>query len=141
MLSGEYPDINRIIPTTIEKNIVLHKEELYTLLRQVALFSGNENHAARFSFSNGELHLDANSMEAGEGKTSMAVNYQGEKLDIAFNPLFFIDILRHTKGETIQLGISDPFTPGIISDQKISETCVSETTPLFILMPLRLSEE
>jgi len=141
LLTGEYPDIERIIPPSIEKIVTLHREELITLLRQVALFSGETNHAARFSFSNGELNLAANTMEQGEGKTSMAANYEGEKLDIAFNPLFFLDILRHSRGETVSLGISDPFTPGVISDQEMTHTTASKATPLFVLMPLRLNEE
>ena len=107
----------------------------------MALFSGEQNHAARFAFSNGELKLVANSMDIGEGNTSMPANYQGEKLDIAFNPLFFLDILKHSKTETVSLGISDPFTPGVISDQEFSSSSAGEATPLFILMPLRLNEE
>ena len=141
LLSGDYPDIERIIPSSIEKIVTLHREELTTLLRQVALFSGEQNHAARFAFSNGELKLVANSMDIGEGNTSMPANYQGEKLDIAFNPLFFLDILKHSKTETVSLGISDPFTPGVISDQEFSSSSAGEATPLFILMPLRLNEE
>ncbi|EPP36758.1 DNA polymerase III beta subunit, C-terminal domain protein, partial [Chlamydia psittaci 84-8471/1] len=52
----------------------------------------------------------------GEGKVSMAVNYSGELLEIAFNPFFFLDILKHSKDELVRLGISDSYNPGIITD-------------------------
>lgn len=141
LLTGDYPDINRVIPSSTENTVALHREELMTLLRQVSLFTGENNHAARFTFSDGELRLAATSMEVGEGKVSMPANYQGPKLEIAFNPSFFLDILRHSKGETITLGISDPYNPGIIADQEMSSFVAAEASPLFVLMPMRLNEE
>src|SRR6202044_2952049 len=94
LLSGEYPDINRVIPEQIEKIVPLHREELMTLLRQVSLFTADTSHSVRFTLSEGELKLAANNMDIGEGRVSMPVNYHGAKLDIAFNPNFFLDILR-----------------------------------------------
>jgi DNA polymerase III subunit beta len=140
LLSGDYPDINRVIPASAGQAVSLHREELMTLLRQVSLFTG-ENHVARFTFSTGELNLAAASMEVGDGKVSMPVNYQGPKLEIAFNPFFFLDILRHSKGETVTLGLSDSYNPGIIADQELNHSAVVEAPSLFVLMPLRLNEE
>ena len=112
-----------------------------TLLRQVSLFTNENNHAARFTFNDGELRLSATSMEVGEGKVSMPANYQGQKLEIAFNPSFFLYILRHSKAETVTLGISDPYNPGIIVDKEMSTFVAAEASPLFVLMPMHLNEE
>lgn len=141
LLVGDYPDISRVIPESTECSVTLHRDELMTLLRQVALFAQENNHAARFTFNQGELHLDAASMEVGEGKVSMPANYQGPKLEIAFNPNYFLDILRHSKGETITLGISDSFSPGIVVDQDMVPLVAATASPLFVLMPMRLNEE
>jgi DNA polymerase III subunit beta len=79
-------------------------------------------------------------MEIGEGHVTMPVNYQGPKLEIAFNPGFFIDILRHCKGETVTLGLTDPYNPGIITDKEDISTPI-KVSPLFVIMPMRLSED
>lgn len=129
LLIGEYPDFRRVIPEVITTQITLHREELISCLRQVSLFMSEQNSSARFSFTNGELHLSANSMNIGEGDVSMAVNYSGEPFHIAFNPVFFWDILRHIKDETIQLGMVDAYNPGVITDS---------SSALFIIMPMRL---
>jgi len=141
LLSGDYPDINRVIPASTESVVSLHREELMTLLRQVSLFTGENNNAVRFTLNNGELRLTATTMEVGEGKVSMPANYQGQKMEIAFNPAFFLDILRHSKGEAVSLGISDSFNPGIITEQDASAFATSQASPLFVLMPMRLNEE
>lgn len=140
LLSGDYPDVSRVIPEKSSVVVNLHREELISLLRQVALFTKDNNHSVRFSFSEGDLRLSANAVEIGEGKVSMPVNYRGPKMDIAFNPGFFLDILRHSKEETVTMGISDAFNPGVITDREpvgVSQ----QASPLFVIMPMRLSEE
>ncbi|MCE2982040.1 MAG: DNA polymerase III subunit beta [Parachlamydia sp.] len=140
LLMGEYPDVNRIIPEQSEIIITLHREELLTLLRQISLFTPENNHSVRFTFQEGELHLIANSSEFGEGNVCMPVNFHGPKLEIAFNPSYFIDILRHCKEETVTIGLTDPYNPGMITDGEKLDSSLS-VSPLFIIMPLRLSED
>lgn len=138
LLTGDYPDIWRIIPQNVEINVILHREELMTLLRQISLFTSDSN-SVRFSFTEGVLHLSANTMDIGEGKVSMPANYHGNKLEIAFNPGFFLDILRHSKGDTISLGVTDTYNPGLItSDETMA---APNASPLFVLMPMRLNED
>lgn len=140
LLAGDYPDINRVIPEQSEIIISLHREELISLLRQVSLFTADNNHSVRFTFTNGELKLTANTLDIGEGHVGMPVNYQGAKLEIAFNPGFFIDILRHCKEEIVTLGLTDAYNPGIITDGEQTEK-LSQASPLFVIMPMRLSED
>lgn len=141
LLAGEYPDISRIIPDQLGNVVTLHREELITLLRQISLFISDSAHSVRFSFSKGELEVTANSSDIGEGKVSMPVNYQGEQLDIAFNPGFFLDILRHSKEEIVTMGLIDSYNPAIITDMETSTLTSGATSPLFILMPMRLEKE
>lgn len=141
LLSGDYPDINRVIPESTEAVVSLHREELMALLRQVSLFAADNNHSVRFTFMDGELRLTANTMEIGEGKVSMPANYHGPKLEVAFNPNFFLDILRHSKGETVKMGVTDAYNPGVITDKEVEMNSANAASPLFVLMPMRLNEE
>lgn len=131
LLSGEYPDFQRIIPENSAINVILHREEFMSCLRQISLFTTETTQSVRFSFTNGELTLSATHSDIGEGKTSIPVNYSGEPLDIAFNPLYFLDVLKHSKDDTVQLGLTDPYNPGIVTDN---------SSALFVLMPMRLYE-
>ena len=140
LLEGEYPNLDQVIPQSVEKFVCLHRDELTVLLKQISLFTGDKSHVVRFSFSNGELKLSAQAAELGEGHVSMPVNYQGEPMDIAFNPSYFIDFLRHSRGETVSLGLTDPFNPGIITDTNSNEYESASANPLYVLMPMRLSE-
>lgn len=129
LLSGQYPDVTRVIPQKSESAVTLHRDELIALLRQVALFTSEGSNSVRFTFSDGALNLTATSGDIGEGKVSMPVNYSGPKLEIAFNPHYFLDILRHSKDETVKFEVSDPYNPGLITDSSKAE---------YVIMPMRL---
>ncbi len=131
LLSGQYPDVERVIPSKLTHQFSIHREELMSLLRQVSLFTSETSHSVRFSFETGQLQLSVTSAEVGEGRVSMPVDYMGERLDVAFNPHFFIDILRHSKEETVRFGLIDSHNPGLITDS---------TNALFVIMPMRLNE-
>jgi DNA polymerase-3 subunit beta len=130
LFSGQFPDVEQVIPTKLLHQFSIHREELMALLRQVALFASGSN-SVRFTFETGQLHLSAMSSEIGEGRVSMPVDFSGPRLEIAFNPFLLIDILRHSKDETVRIGLNDPHNPGLITDS---------TQAQFILMPMRLSE-
>ena len=131
LLSGEYPDVERVIPTASLHQFSIHREELISLLRQISLFTSETSSSARFTFETGQLHLAAMSSDIGEGRVSMPVDFSGQRLEIAFNPFYLIDILRHSKDETVRFSLTDAHTPGLITDS---------TQAQFILMPMRLSD-
>jgi len=139
LLPGEFPDFMRVIPQSPQEMLTIHRDELISLLRQISLFTADASQSVRFSFCPEELKLSANAADVGEGKVSMPLQYSGDKIDIAFNPGYFLDILRHCKGETVTLGITDAYNPGLLIDQE-PEGYNSKTTPLFMLMPMRLEE-
>lgn len=130
LFSGQFPDVEQVIPTKLAHQFSIHREELTALLRQVALFTSGSN-SVRFTFETGQLHLSAMSSEIGEGRVSMPLDFSGPRLEIAFNPFLLIDILRHSKDETVRIGLNDAHNPGLITDS---------TQAQFILMPMRLSE-
>jgi DNA polymerase III subunit beta len=131
LLSGQFPDVEKVIPKNNTNNIKIHREELIALLRQVALFTSDTSHSVHFLFDKGMLHLKAMSSEIGEGHVSMEIEYDNDAVEIAFNPHYFIDILRHSNDETISFAFSDAYNPGIVTDSSSS---------LFVIMPMRLNE-
>ncbi len=128
LLSGKYPDVEKVIPQESEIKIHLHKEELISLLRQISLFVSSQ--PVHFIFTDGELKLTGASSEFGEGNVSMPVDYFDETFEIAFNPSHFLDILRHSKDETVTIELTSPYNPGLITDS---------SKAVFVILPMRLT--
>lgn len=131
LFSGQFPQVEKVIPQNITQVVPIHREELMILLRQVALFTSEDNNSVRFFFEVGKLHLSAVSNEIGEGKVDMPVDYTGSAMEIAFNPFYFQDILRHCSDEIVKLSLCDPYNPGTITDS---------SGALYVIMPMHLQE-
>ncbi|NGX40146.1 MAG: DNA polymerase III subunit beta [Chlamydiae bacterium] len=131
LISGQYPDVSRVIPQEPTSRVVLHRDELITLLRQVSLFTSENEVSARFVFSDGALQISAMNGELGEGKVNMPVNYTGPNLEIAFHPQSFLDILRNSKDETVNFDLTDSYTPCLITDSSEAE---------FVIMPMHIDD-
>lgn len=129
LLTGQYPDVMRIVPPKSDNRIALHRDELISLLRQVALFTSDQVASVRFTLTPGTLHLSINNGEVGEGDVNMPVNYSGNQMDIAFNPHYFLEILRNSKDEAVNFEVTDSYNPALITDS---------SSALFIIMPMRL---
>jgi DNA polymerase III subunit beta len=129
LIGGQYPDVSRIIPEKTEKPVRVHREELMSLLRQVCLFTTEDQTSVRFTFSQGDLSLSIATGGSGEGHVSMPINYDGNPINVAFNPHYLLEILRHSQDEVVNLNVTDQHTPGLITD---------ETSAIFAIMPMRL---
>ena len=101
LLSGQYPDVAKVVPEKTSMTVSLHREELSILLKQVALFTSDSSGSLKFIFDQGQLQLTAANSDIGEGNVTMTVDYFNDGLEVAFNPLYFMEILRHSKDETI----------------------------------------
>jgi len=131
LLSGQYPEVERVIPENPRISVHLHREELIALLRQVALFTADTSSSVKFVFADGQLQLVASSSEIGEGTVMMPADYNNDRLEVAFNPYYFIDILRHSKDEVVTFSIDDPFNPGKVTDS---------SSAIFVIMPMRIND-
>ena len=140
LLSGDYPDVDRVIPSASQWVVPMHREELMMLLRQVCPFVGSESatSSVKCTLQDAMLHLTADSIGVGEGKVSMPVNYSGPRFDIAFNPLSLLQVLQHNKNEVVSFGLTDSYNPIVIADGELEAVHKEFPSPLFVLMPLRL---
>ncbi|MEC8306889.1 MAG: DNA polymerase III subunit beta [Chlamydiota bacterium] len=129
LMAGSYPQVDRVIPEPLEHPIHLHCEELMSLLKQVSLFTQDRQQAVLFTFKPHELLLTSGTRDIGEGRVHLPVNYEGPEVTLAFNPLFFYDILRHCQDESVPFSFTSPHHPGLITDSSHS---------LFVIMPMRL---
>jgi DNA polymerase-3 subunit beta len=82
------------------------------------------------AFGKNQLSITANSPEVGEARETMAINYKGKELAIAFNPRYLIDPLNALTEDEVFFELIDELSPGVL---KINGPF------LYVVMPMRLS--
>lgn len=130
LVEGNYPNYRQVIPGEAKERITLEREALLNCVRRVSLLSSDKTSSVRLSFTKNNLDIAANTPEVGEAKESMAINYRGKDLSIAFNPEFLMDPLRNLPNDEVFLELIDEMSPGVVKIQ---------SPFLYVIMPMRVS--
>ncbi len=73
--------------------------------------------------------------EVGEYDEEIPVQYEGDPIEIAFNPDFLLDVLKHIDTEDAYLVLKDAMSPGII---KPAQNGAADKY-VNVVMPIRIS--
>src|SRR5216110_2346017 len=130
LIEGNYPNYRQVIPSEVKERISLAREEFLHALRRAEIMTSEKSNSVKLSFGKNKLEITANSPEVGEAKESLAVNYKGNEMAIAFNPKYLIDPLNALPDDEVFIELIDELSPGVL---KINGPF------LYVVMPMRLS--
>lgn len=131
LISGKFPNYNKIIPKKGEKNVEINCNELKTALARVSILSNELFRSVHFKLRPGLLVLTTNNPDQEEAFEELPVDYKGENLDIIFNIGYFIDILNATRTEKINIFFTKGDAGVVVEDSDGKPNC------LYVLMPIR----
>jgi DNA polymerase-3 subunit beta len=129
LVEGNFPKYEDIIPADYDKKLALPAEGALSAVRRAALLTSEESKGIKLSLTKEGLVFSGSSPEAGAAEVSMPVDYDGEAIDVGFNPQFLIDVLRVIKTPDFELELGQPDRPGLIK---------SGADFLYVLMPINL---
>lgn len=138
LIEGQFPNYERVIPTDNQYELVANREELYSSVRRVSLFSNVMTRQVRLSLEAEEMKIQAEDPQfGGEAEEGLSVRYSGEKMEVGYNATYIMDILRHLDTEEVIFKLKDGTSAGIIypSEQNPDEEL------MMLLMPIRLHED
>jgi DNA polymerase-3 subunit beta len=130
LIEGNYPNYRQVIPAETKERVQLMREEFLHALRRAEIMTSEKSNSVKLSFGKNKLEITANSPEVGEAKETLAINYKGPDMAIAFNPKYMIDPLNALPNDEIFLELIDELSPGVV---KINGPF------LYVVMPMRLS--
>jgi DNA polymerase-3 subunit beta len=114
LVEGQFPDYRKVVPDDHNKFVDVGVAALQGALRRAALLTNEESKAVRLSFQDSSLELTSRAPEQGEAKITLEVSYKGEPLEIGFNPVFLLDVLRVSPNEEVRLAFRDSNRSGEI---------------------------
>jgi DNA polymerase III subunit beta len=130
LIEGNYPNYRQVIPGEAKERVSLIREEFLHALKRAEIMTSEKSNSVKLTFSKNNLAITANSPEVGEARESLAINYKGKEMAIAFNPKYMIDPLNALPDDEVFLELIDELSPGVF---KINGPF------LYVVMPMRLS--
>ena len=134
LIEGTFPNYDMVIPKNHEKEATLNTAKFLEAMRRTRTMTNEKFSSVRFEFSEGTLKLKVSTPEVGEYEEEMESEYQGDLLEIAFNPDFVLDVLRQITVDSTSVLLKDSMSPGIV--KPYSEA--PDDKYLNVVMPIRL---
>jgi DNA polymerase-3 subunit beta len=131
LIDGTFPNYRQLLPESFEHELRVAGGELTDVVRRISLLA-QKNAPLRLSFAPGELTVSAQTPDVGEARESLPVNFQGEPLEIGFNPEFLRAGLEAIDEGDVLVKLISPLRPGLIE-------AADESRFQYLIMPIRLN--
>jgi DNA polymerase-3 subunit beta len=131
LIDGQFPNYRQLLPESFEHELRVHASELTEVVRRISLLA-QKNAPLRLAFAPGELTVSAQTPDVGEARESLPVAFQGEPLEIGFNPDFLRDGLEAVEEGDLLLKLISPLRPGLIES-------ADGDGFRYLIMPIRLN--
>jgi DNA polymerase-3 subunit beta len=131
LIEGQFPNFRQLVPDSFEHELRISGAELTEVVRRISLLA-QKNAPLRLAFAPGELTVSAQTPDVGEASEALPVAFQGESLEIGFNPDFLRDGLEAVEAGDLLLKLISPLRPGLIQSADGSGF-------QYLIMPIRLN--
>lgn len=131
LIEGKFPDYNRVIPRGGDKTVMADRMTLKSMLQRAGILSHENIRGVRLQLEPDQLHVYANNPDQEQAEDAMAVEYQGDPLQIGFNVGYLIDVLNAVDDDQVRMVFSDSNASALI-ESGADDDCV------YVVMPMRL---
>jgi DNA polymerase III subunit beta len=131
LIDGQFPNFRQLLPESYEHDVRLPRPEFLDVVRRVSQLA-QRNAPLRLSFSQGQLKVSASTPDVGDAEEAMPAAFEGEELEIGFNPEFLRDGIESVVGDEVLLRLISPLRPGLLQP-------VDNEDFRYLVMPIRLN--
>ena len=131
LIDGTFPDYERVIPKTNEKELVIDNKVFASAVDRVATISAEKSRSIKMTLSQDNLSLVVDNPESGNAHEDLMVDYSADDLEIGFNAKYLLDVTNQIEGRDATFYLDSPASPALVKDSE-------DPGSLFVLMPLRV---
>jgi DNA polymerase-3 subunit beta len=143
LLENEFPKFRQLLPAEHTAMATVGVAELTEAIKRVALVA-DRGAQVRMEFAEGSLLLSAGADGVGSAEEELPVEFAGEPLTIAFNPIYLTDGLGSLHSDRVTFGFTTSSKPAVLrpaGDGEYTGTGpfpAGDTDYVYLLMPVRL---
>jgi len=131
LIEGQFPNFRQLLPESYEHDVRLPRQDLLDVTRRVSQLA-QRNAPLRLSLAAGELTVAASTPDIGDAEETMPAAFEGEPLEIGFNPDFLREGIESVAGDEVLLRLISPLRPGLLQP-------VGDEDFRYLVMPIRLN--
>jgi DNA polymerase III subunit beta len=130
LIEGHFPNYEQVIPKASDVKVQISAKDFLTMTQRAALGAGERGGAVRFTLEKGRLKVIGTAQGRVEVEDELPVDYQGNTIEISFNPQFVLDVLKNVDAAHVMMELTTSLNPGVIRP-------VGDDHMLSVIMPMR----
>ncbi len=134
LIEGNFPNYEMVIPKTHDKEVVVNTALMTEAMRRTRTMTNDKFNSVRIEVADNQMVLKVITPDVGEYVEEIEAKYEGEKIEIAFNPDFVLEVLRRIDAEESCLLLKDNMSPGVMKPY----TEAPQDTFVNVIMPIRI---
>jgi DNA polymerase-3 subunit beta len=134
LLDTKFPDYKGVIlPKKEDKEniITINKNLLLEAMRRMMIIRGDQYQGVKINIGTDYLEMVSINPDLGNVEEKIEIKYNGEPIEMGFNPKYFIDALQTMESDIIFLNIKDQTSPCLITGEQ-------DEGFLGLIMPMRV---
>jgi DNA polymerase-3 subunit beta len=136
-IKGNFPDYNRVIPTSNPLIVTVDRAAILTAIRRVAVCADPSHGLIKFRFTptHVEMRVDDPNVNSFAHEV-VPCDFTGQQMIIGFCAAYLIEIFSTLSTDNVILQLADPSRPGVFKPEDNAE----HTDLVVILMPMTVQE-
>lgn len=131
LIEGQFPNFRQLLPESYEHDVRLRRSDFLEVVRRVSQLA-QRNAPLRLAFVKGQLTVAASTPDVGDAEEKMEVAFEGDPLEIGFNPEFLREGIESVEQDELLLRLISPLRPGLLQP-------VDNEDLRYLVMPIRLN--
>jgi len=127
-IEGEFPNYKQYLPNEGKDRLTVSRKDFLAALRRASLLAIPEYQGVKIELKKGVVGIYKNTPQLGEVSEVLEAVYNGATLEVGFNPLFLIDVLKNIDDEQATFDFFGADKPAVFRKQGY----------IYLLLPMKI---
>lgn len=133
LMDDAYPNYMQVVPKETKEKIVVDRMELAGAIDRISVFTSvTDAPTMILTFADNKIVISSGETEYGSSRDEVPIKYEGEKMEMRFNPNYVRDALNVIDDDEVEILLLGEGSPAIIRQ-------VGSEDYTYVVMPLRVS--
>lgn len=132
LIEGNFPAWEKIIPQIFENRTIIDRESFLKAIKLASVFAKDSSNIVKIETDQAGLKISSEAKQIGEQQSQIEAQVEGEKIMIAFNSKYLMDVLNNLDSSQVLIEFSGNLSPALIKP-------VGQEGLEYVIMPIRIS--
>lgn len=131
VIDGRFPNYQSVIPKDNPNHFMIDRQQLLGALERVSILANEKLRGVNLFLRPGLMTISCTNNEQELAQEELEITYQGQLLDLGFNIIYLLDVLRSAKSEKIRFAFANEKSSALV-------TIPDDPHFKYVVMPMKI---